>query len=118
FSLVLSSSLSFSFFSSHAPATTELYTLSLHDALPIYAGASSCSPRSPCKACGPHPVLTDFRFSSCHQPKASIFSLYICLRLGGLDRKSTRLNSSHVKISYAVFCLKKKNNNVIKNKLQ
>src|SRR5262245_64681366 len=44
---------------------------------------------------------------------ASILAVTIALALWyGLDRKSTRLNSSHLGISYAVFCLKKKNNNV------
>src|SRR6266487_4990589 len=61
-------------------ATTEIYTLSLHDALPIWT-AFKCR-RSP----------------STRTPR--------CPRL--LDRKSTRLNSSHPSISYAVFCLKKK----------
>src|SRR6266700_7202262 len=67
------------FFFFNDTATTEIYTLSLHDALPI-----SCSARSPTSQCPPGT-------SSCPG-----------------DRKSTRLNSSHVKISYAVFCLKKK----------
>src|SRR5437660_8005566 len=85
------------------PATTQIYTLSLHDALPILI--NGCRPkhgtrkryycllqtngwRKPAAAIGCHPgAAADFR-----QP----------------DRKSTRLNSSHVAISYAVFCLKKK----------
>src|SRR6201989_3268623 len=64
-------------------ATTEIYTLSLHDALPIYA-----QPKLQLRAgrLGAHPRRGD----------------------GQQDRKSTRLNSSHVEISYAVFCLKKK----------
>src|SRR2546430_17595587 len=62
-------------------ATTEIYTLSLHDALPICAARPfSCSASVGC----PSP------------PGARV------------DRKSTRLNSSHSQISYAVFCLKKK----------
>src|SRR5690349_25160218 len=60
-------------------ATTEIYTLSLHDALPI-------SPLPP--APRPRPLTRAWWRT--------------------LDRKSTRLNSSHVEISYAVFCLKKK----------
>src|ERR1039457_7480116 len=63
------------------PATTEIYTLSLHDALPI------CSTRSSFQ---PWPLATSS--SRCS---------------GAIDRKSTRLNSSHLVISYAVFCLKK-----------
>src|SRR5207249_11248538 len=67
------------FFFSH-PATTEIYTLSLHDALPILL----CLPH----AAGPDRNCQGGSFDR--------------------DRKSTRLNSSHVSISYAVFCLKKK----------
>src|SRR5689334_23869700 len=83
----------------NATATTEIYTLSLHDALPISRGGRAARahrgrghrqlgqdlhegpPRRRARAAGPH----------------------------GGDRKSTRLNSSHSSISYAVFCLKKKN---------
>src|SRR5690554_7104205 len=43
--------------------------------------------------------------------KAKALKKHIVLELGGKDRKSTRLNSSHVRISYAVFCLKKKKKN-------
>src|SRR5215510_15959837 len=74
----------FFFFFFNDTATTEIYTLSLHDALPISAFGS--------------PVLT-VGFDS--KPSPSLLAA-----LG--DRKSTRLNSSHVAISYAVFCLKKK----------
>src|SRR5438067_3532682 len=83
----ISAHLCFFFFFFNDPATTEIYTLSLHDALPI----SSHSRR---------------RRSSRRRPgsawpgtQTQVFSE---------DRKSTRLNSSHVSISYAVFCLKKK----------
>src|SRR5438445_2324036 len=71
------------------PATSEFYTLSLHDALPISRWAWSLqgtrrrAPRSQAR--------------------------------GSADRKSTRLNSSHANISYAVFCLKKKKINILKN---
>src|SRR5476649_683658 len=63
-------------------ATTEIYTLSLHDALPIFPLGPGVNQRRP----------------------------PICARRapGSIDRKSTRLNSSHTVISYAVFCLKKK----------
>src|SRR2546430_6465564 len=72
------------FFFFNDTATTEIYTLSLHDALPIYPlrGGTDRTPavrRVPDRAAP-----------------------------GGADRKSTRLNSSHSQISYAVFCLKKK----------
>src|SRR5258705_4966719 len=83
----------FIFFFFNDTATTEIYTLSLHDALPIS------------------------RFSD---HKGRRHSLRRCLRSSGGrsgirhygDRKSTRLNSSHLGISYAVFCLKKKNERV------
>src|SRR2546430_8402216 len=67
-------------------ATTEIYTLSLHDALPI----SVCSNELTSRCLAVH-----------FQPAAYG-------RLEVQDRKSTRLNSSHSQISYAVFCLKKK----------
>src|SRR3972149_6651687 len=67
-------------------ATTEIYTLSLHDALPIFA---NIKPR-PERAFQSAP-----KNRSLFCPKSSA------------DRKSTRLNSSHSQISYAVFCLKK-----------
>src|SRR6266576_3884882 len=69
------------FFFFNDTATTEIYTLSLHDALPI-SSTASCSMRVPVPV-PPYSVAKG-------------------------DRKSTRLNSSHVEISYAVFCLKKK----------
>src|SRR5690606_41549145 len=78
-----------------APATTEIYTLSLHDALPISASGAP-RPSDP----GSAPALE--RSGGRRSPYRSRSRRY------GLDRKSTRLNSSHVKISYAVFCLKKK----------
>src|SRR5699024_12650885 len=84
--LLILSPLPLLFFFFHDPATTEIYTLSLHDALPI----SSKSSR-------PGWMLFATRLCS-----ASIESS------SSRDRKSTRLNSSHVSISYAVFCLKKK----------
>src|SRR2546430_16647096 len=85
----------FSFFFFNDTATTEIYTLSLHDALPIFSpsalSAFSSWARSFIAArsssVNPLTALPDFRVS---------------------DRKSTRLNSSHSQISYAVFCLKKK----------
>src|SRR5277367_7041855 len=73
----------FLFFFFNDTATTEIYTLSLHDALPIndpYAGGT-------------------------HFPDVRLIRPVFVE-----DRKSTRLNSSHITISYAVFCLKKKKN--------
>src|SRR5438477_6243678 len=92
----------FFFFFFNDTATTEIYTLSLHDALPI----SSCR--------GLLRLL--FRSYKLHIFK---FQLQIFQRFGNQDRKSTRLNSSHMSISYAVFCLKKKKKqNKMKNKIQ
>src|SRR2546430_7859585 len=75
----------FFFFFFNDTATTEIYTLSLHDALPI-------SPRR----VGGQSVERGLRRRGFEE------------RLIAGDRKSTRLNSSHSQISYAVFCLKKK----------
>src|SRR5256885_5515685 len=79
---------SFFFFFFNDTATTEIYTLSLHDALPI---------------CQPWDDEMRERIARHRRDRAE--------RVPGmatLDRKSTRLNSSHLVISYAVFCLKKK----------
>src|SRR5688572_32810188 len=85
----------FIFFFFNDTATTEIYTLSLHDALPIsiwrtaasrgaHRGIAPASRRNPEVRSAPAPLGSQ------------------------ADRKSTRLNSSHSQISYAVFCLKKK----------
>src|SRR5439155_20366264 len=99
-------------------ATTEIYTLSLHDALPISgSGTRRGRRRRPCPrqgrkarpgdqglqlGCAPddpdHHGVGLFRARQREPPR---------------DRKSTRLNSSHVAISYAVFCLKKKKQNKV-----
>src|SRR5690606_41764850 len=84
--------LSLSFFVFDATPTTEIYPLSLHDALPIY-NWSLLAHLDVFTRTG-YPVLVGA------SRKGFLTRL--------LDRKSTRLNSSHVKISYAVFCLKKK----------
>src|SRR5436309_3990252 len=78
------------FFNGTAP--TEIYTLSLHDALPILVRSES----------------TEMSMSEGIQRLMS--GMISRMRSTVSDRKSTRLNSSHVKISYAVFCLKKKKN--------
>src|SRR3712207_9185043 len=83
------------FFFFNDTATTEIYTLSLHDALPIWSTTTS--------------FWNAWRNSNAslatrtHASGSSPFTWKI-----GADRKSTRLNSSHANISYAVFCLKKK----------
>src|SRR5205814_4430112 len=71
------------FFFFNDTATTDIYTLSLHDALPI---------------CG----------TACIKGRLNTPPSTLTLATRGSDRKSTRLNSSHLGISYAVFCLKKK----------
>src|SRR5260221_1664901 len=78
----------FFFFFFNDTATTEIYTLSLHDALPICT--TGCAPSAPIRR----------RTSGSAAPRRS--------SRAARDRKSTRLNSSHTVISYAVFCLKKK----------
>src|SRR3712207_7221645 len=99
------------FFFFNDTATTEIYTLSLHDALPIsvVSGRGRLSvtvmagvPEGHRDVCGDQSVSImaqllsrDAVETKCTQPQTA-------------DRKSTRLNSSHANISYAVFCLKKK----------
>src|SRR5207302_9028575 len=81
-------------FSDLAPA--DFNTLSLHDALPILGQ------RVEVKLLKIHQSRLSSRF--CFVPKEGVWRVRAC---APTDRKSTRLNSSHVKISYAVFCLKK-----------
>src|SRR3712207_9523246 len=103
------------FFFFNDTATTEIYTLSLHDALPIWsrpwvaaALSASCSPRLKIRT---ETCPVERKPTTCAHPRRR--------RRGeppprppegtpAQDRKSTRLNSSHANISYAVFCLKKK----------
>src|SRR5437667_1747213 len=84
-------------------ATTEIYTLSLHDALPIYLHEHDLV------------VLTDAAAADGAEPAGGVRAHVRRRqndrgtgRAASADRKSTRLNSSHITISYAVFCLKKK----------
>src|SRR2546427_3637118 len=94
-------------------ATTEIYTLSLHDALPISPRRTTCAPGSRTT-----PVPSSRSRSTCARSSNGRRNCWTH-RIGGpgtgeqkgRDRKSTRLNSSHSQISYAVFCLKKKKNN-------
>src|SRR5256885_4202441 len=79
------------FFFFNDTATTEIYTLSLHDALPISERRDGAGDDE----------------NSENRPGHRVTLLY---RMTAKDRKSTRLNSSHLVISYAVFCLKKKKN--------
>src|SRR5690606_41428659 len=108
--LVSPTLLSFLYF--FPPPTPNIYTLSLHDALPIspLAGKPSLDER----ISNPPGAKTAKLRRRCR--KRQLLGEKACrrfIRLAELDRKSTRLNSSHVKISYAVFCLKKKNHTSI-----
>src|SRR3712207_7724064 len=89
------------FFFFNDTATTEIYTLSLHDALPICAAQlGGAAGHDVGDAVDRLRALVVVVVSREHQPHAVAAEQ---------DRKSTRLNSSHANISYAVFCLKKKN---------
>src|SRR5438477_9702249 len=79
----------FFFFFFNDTASTEIYTLSLHDALPILEN-----------------LFEQFTLKNCRRRANT--QAAAALHQEDLDRKSTRLNSSHMSISYAVFCLKKK----------
>src|SRR2546427_5167768 len=98
--------MSHAFFFFNDTATTEIYTLSLHDALPISEGRLSQAGLR----------LTAMRldargaweFDLANRVTVRLGRRQVDERFEKLDRKSTRLNSSHSQISYAVFCLKKK----------
>src|SRR2546427_2263106 len=85
--------LTFSLFFFNDTATTEIYTLSLHDALPIWPRPATKRSMASVQMSGEKPEARQDTANTATEP----------------DRKSTRLNSSHSQISYAVFCLKKKN---------
>src|SRR2546427_8695359 len=92
------------FFFFNDTATTEIYTLSLHDALPIWRLA-------PRHRHVRHPATEAVRAARAGWLRTSWAGRrrsLLASRAQGGDRKSTRLNSSHSQISYAVFCLKKK----------
>src|SRR5688572_31867291 len=95
------------FVTCHVSAPADLYTLSLHDALPIFSNTL--------------PGMSDLQFmlpmyfsEGVHKRRLPLTRFVATTSTNAariLDRKSTRLNSSHSQISYAVFCLKKKNIN-------
>src|SRR3712207_8640925 len=92
------------FFCFNDTATTEIYTLSLHDALPIWctggqSGGWAMTAPAADRTAGPRLVAV---------AAWDVSLLRGAVALLAADRKSTRLNSSHANISYAVFCLKKK----------
>src|SRR5690606_41732243 len=86
-------------------ATADIYTLSLHDALPIWRGLVGGRSPGPQRGGAPGPDRCRRPVPVQHQPPVARACRAVRAQQ---DRKSTRLNSSHVKISYAVFCLKKK----------
>src|SRR3712207_8848037 len=92
------------FFFFNDTATTEIYTLSLHDALPILAPGPEHL-RLPREAAADLGVPCQVRVQALERHGAIPRPI---VRPVDEDRKSTRLNSSHANISYAVFCLKKK----------
>src|SRR5437868_15522960 len=93
----------------NAPPTPHIYTLSLHDALPISLrycrrGSFSLGFGGPKDWAAPASKQVEFQ----NRGIGNVFASDSTRAIPGGDRKSTRLNSSHVSISYAVFCLKKK----------
>src|SRR3712207_8803367 len=87
-------------------ATTEIYTLSLHDALPIYGDNDpSTVPTAANALTALNQAATDL-WGLTTNPFA-VTATTLTFAVQDADRKSTRLNSSHANISYAVFCLKK-----------
>src|SRR2546429_2107346 len=103
----------FSFFFFNDTATTEIYTLSLHDALPISRARSGQHGHGVLATSAPSPASVMPAGTVCgdrthRSARAAIKQ----------DRKSTRLNSSHGYISYAVFCLKKKKRHTVSDVAQ
>src|SRR5690349_22494237 len=102
------------YFFINTPPTTEIYTLSLHDALPIYIAAKQPEVMKTLAAAynAWWRDVTRDGFDKVPMPVGHAEQNPVRLFAPqARDRKSTRLNSSHVEISYAVFCLKKKNKN-------
>src|SRR5687768_18270561 len=102
-------------FSSSDTSPTDTYTLSLHDALPISLTAEGKKRLGEIAARGK-------KFGEFDHPEMRPLQDRCLLSFGSnagppIDRKSTRLNSSHGYISYAVFCLKKKITTALRNRL-
>src|SRR3712207_9584022 len=85
-------------------ATTEIYTLSLHDALPISPGRG-LRVQAPRELVRPEAVGSGPARRECRRHPGLLGADCDSADAGLVDRKSTRLNSSHANISYAVFCL-------------
>src|SRR3712207_7197615 len=97
------------FFFFNDTATTEIYTLSLHDALPILRGTDAPRGRADLALAAPR-LAQDIELAVIRQNEMGLVADDQPIA-DAEDRKSTRLNSSHANISYAVFCLKKKKKN-------
>src|SRR5690606_39562603 len=99
-----------------SPSTSVIYPLSLHDALPIFTHVARLGETGGVGDGEGHVELAGQGLGEeglaaagrADEEDVRLLKLDVPVQLTG-DRKSTRLNSSHVKISYAVFCLKKKN---------
>src|SRR5256885_10918399 len=103
----------FFFFFFNDTATTEIYTLSLHDALPIslkFSTALTCVVFLVCSFFGATGLVFG-QGTDLGTIRGTVTDSTGAVIPG--DRKSTRLNSSHLVISYAVFCLKKKKNTLL-----
>src|SRR3712207_8657384 len=98
------------FFFFNDTATTEIYTLSLHDALPIFSYETLIidDANDPAGRLRSKDILALADISLIHQQDMEGNLIALVEQENKEDRKSTRLNSSHANISYAVFCLKKK----------
>src|SRR5437773_9697716 len=96
--------------------TTEIYTLSLHDALPILRGGLPIRLWKTGRECAPNLrrlayfacTVARLAWRGCRRAARIMYMYNAKAYSAAKDRKSTRLNSSHITISYAVFCLKKK----------
>src|SRR5207253_11470662 len=96
------------YFLLHATPTTQIHTLSLHDALPISYTLTATGPGGSAHASAQVTITPAPPQAAVQKPSEKDISSDQEQMRGLEDRKSTRLNSSHVAISYAVFCLKKK----------
>src|SRR5688572_32127655 len=100
--------------------TPTIYTLSLHDALPIYGSVGEVQLDgglyNHLSITERRPAPLSFMFTKPGDTTSDVEDLTVAtkVKLVSEDRKSTRLNSSHSQISYAVFCLKKKTKNIIR----
>src|SRR5206468_12219937 len=97
-----------------ATATTEIYTLSLHDALPISFSDPAWIFERKLDGVRCATFRLGGQVAQRAAPSQQRVKALLARRRWGRDRKSTRLNSSHDQISYAVFCLKKKKKLIVK----